>query len=196
MQIDKIDSALTRPYPQAVVKAMKSAFLAVALALGLADSAPAQIPFPSFAYVVGRAPATDLAGAGKTIGPDGRPDIWIAFVHRNLSASLPNGGGNGYHVKCMRLYQPYMPGYRWDTIPRSNNPLLVVTEDQGREILNRKDGSVDGLNLAREGRLDLYVSDPTFRMADGLKGLMLEVETTHGTIRAPVDASSFYEHQY
>jgi hypothetical protein len=174
---------------------MKSAFLAALLALVMADSAPAQIPFPSFAYVVGRTPAVDLAGNGKTVGPDGLPDIWIAFVHRNLSSSLPNGG-NGYHVKWMKLYQPYMPGYRWDTIPGSNNPLLVVTEDQGREILNRKDGSIDGLNLAREGRLDLYVSDPTFRMADGLKGLMLEVETTDGAIRVPVDASSFYEHQY
>jgi len=185
-----------RPYPQAVVKAMKSAFLAAVLALVPAGSGSAQPPFPSFAYIVGRAPATDLAGRGKTVGPDGLPDIWIAFVHRNLSASLPKGGGNGYHVKWMKLYQPYMPGYRWDTIPGSSNPLLVVTEDQGREILNRKDGSIDGLNLAREGRLDLYVSDPTFRMADGLKGLTLEVETTDGTIRVPVDASSFYEHQY
>lgn len=196
MQIDKIDSALTRPYPQAVVRTVKSAALAAALALVAAASAPAQPPFPSFAYVVGRSAATDLAGRGKTVGRDGLPDIWIAFVHRNLSASLPKGSGTGYHVKWMKLYHPYMPGYRWDTIPGSSNPLLVVTEDQGRVILNQKDGSIAGLNLARQGRLDLYVSDPTFRMADGLKGMMLEVETTDGTIRIPVDASSFYEHQY
>jgi hypothetical protein len=194
MQIDKIESALIRLYPQAAVKAVKSAFLVAVFALVMAGSASAQAPLPSFAYVVGRASTVDLAGHGKLVGPDGLPDICIVFVHRNLSASLPKG--NGYHVKWMKLYQPYMPGYRWDTIPGSNNPLLVVTEDQGREVLNRKDGSIDGLNLAREGRLDLYVSDPTFRMADQLAGLMLEVETTDGTVRIPVAASSFYEHQY
>ena len=154
----------------------------------------AQVRFPSFAYVVGRNPAIDLAGPGKTVGPDGLADIWIAFIHRNLGASLTRG--DGYHVKWMRLYHPTLPGYRWDTIPGSNNPLLVVTLDQGREVLNHKDGSIDGLNLAREGRLDLFVSDPTFRMAGSLPGLMLEIETTDGTIRIPVAPSSFYEHEY
>jgi len=195
VQIDKFDSALTRRYPQAAGRALKSVFFAGLLALVTADPGYAQTPFPSFAYVVGRSPSVDLAGRGKTVGPDGLPDIWIAFIHRNLSTSLPHGG-NGYHVKWMKLYQPTLPGYRWDTIPGSNNPLLVVTLDQGREVLNRKDGSVDGLNLAQEGRLDLFVSDPTFRMADRLEGLMLEVETTDGTIRVPVAPSSFYEHQY
>ncbi len=179
---------------------MKSAFFAALLTLVTADSAPAQTPFPSFAYVVGRNPSIDLAGPGKTVGPDGLPDIWIAFVHRNLAASLPRaspaGGGSFYHVKWMKLYQPTLPGYRWDTIPGSRNPLLVVTLDQGHEVLNHRDGSIAGLNLAREGRLDLFVSDPTFRMADRLEGLMLEVETTDGTIRVPVAPSSFYEHQY
>jgi hypothetical protein len=178
---------------------MKSALFAALLACLAADSGWAQTPFPSFAYVVGRSPSVDLAGPGKTVGRDGLADIWIAFVHRNLAASLPSSsrsGGSGYHVKWMKLYHPTLPGYRWDTIPNSNNPLLVVTLDQGREVLNHKDGSVDGLNLAQEGRLDLFVSDPTFRMADGLKGLVLEVETTDGTVRVPVDASSFYEHQY
>jgi len=173
---------------------MKSALLAGLFALIVADSAPAQTPFPSFAYVVGRSASVDLAGPGRTVGRDGQADIWIAFVHRNLSASLPHG--SGYHVKSMKLYHPTLPGYRWDTIPGSANPLLVVTLDQGREVLNHKDGSVDGLNLAQEGRLDLFVSDPTFRMADRLEGLMLEVETTDGTVRVPVSASSFYEHQY
>jgi len=174
---------------------MKSAFLAGLLTLAMADSAPAQTPFPSFAYVVGRSPSVDLAGRGKTAGRDGLADIWIAFVHRNLSASLPTGG-NGYHVKWMKLYHPTLPGYRWDTIPGSSNPLLVVTLDQGREVLNHKDGSIEGLNLAQEGRLDLFVSDPTFRMADRLEGLMLELGTTDGTIRVPVASSSFYEHLY
>ena len=195
VQIDKFDSALTRRYPQAAGRALKSAFLASLLAVAIAGSAHAQTPFPSFAYVVGRSPSVDLAGRGKTVGRDGLADIWIAFVHRNLSASLPPGS-SGYHVKWMKLYHPTLPGYRWDTIPGSNNPLLVVTLDQGREVLNHKDGSVDGLNLAREGRLDLFVSDPTFRMADRLDGLMLEIETTDGTIRLPVAPSSFYEHQY
>lgn len=177
---------------------MKSVFIglwALALLLSLApESATAQVPFPSFAYVVGRNPAIDLAGRGKSVGPDGQPDIWIAVIHRNLAASLAHG--SGYHVKSMRLYHPTLPFYRWDTIPGSNNPLLVVTLDQGREVLNHRDGSIDGLNLAREGRLDLFVSDPTFRMADRLEGLILEIETTDGTVRIPVSPSSFYEHQY
>ncbi len=177
---------------------MKSAFIGVSLLVMAASAAietgHAQTPFPSFAYVVGRNPGIDLAGRGKTVGPDGLPDIWIAFIHRNLAASLPRG--SGYHVKWMKLYQPNLPGYRWDTIPGSDNPLLVVTLDQGREILNHRDGSIDGLNLAREGRLDLFVSDPTLRMADRLDGLMLEIETTDGTVRVPVASSSFFEHQY
>lgn len=177
---------------------MKSALIGVwalvLLLLPAFESATGQIPFPSFAYVVGRNPAVDLAGRGKSVGPDGEPDIWIALFHRNLAASLTQG--SGYHVKSMKLYHPTLPGYRWDTIPGSNNPLLVVTLDQGREVLNHRDGSIDGLNLAQEGRLDLFVSDPTFRMADRLEGLILEIETTDGTVRIPVAPSSFYEHQY
>jgi hypothetical protein len=177
---------------------MKSALIGVwalvSLLLPPFESATGQIPFPSFAYVVGRNPAIDLAGRGKAVGPDGEPDILIALFHRNLAASLTQG--NGYHVKSMKLYHPTLPGYCWDTIPGSNNPLLVVTLDQGREVLNHRDGSIDGLNLAREGRLDLFVSDPTFRMADRLEGLILEIETTDGTVRIPVAPSSFYEHQY
>lgn len=158
----------------------------------------AQIPFPSFAYVVGRNPAIDLANGGKSVGGDGVPDIWIAFFHRNLAFSLPHGGQSisGYHVKSMSLYQPKLAGYRWDTVPGSHNPILVVTLDQGREILNHQDGSIDGLSLPLEGRLDLFVSDPTFRMAGGLAGLQLDIVTTDGTITIPVAPTSFYEHQY
>jgi hypothetical protein len=96
----------------------------------------------------------------------------------------------------MKLYHPTLPGYRWDTVPGSNNPILVVTLDQGREVLNHQDGSIDGLKLPLEGRLDLFVSDPTMRMADRLAGLMLDIVTTDGTVTIPVDPSSFYEHQY
>ena len=167
--------------------------LALAL-LAVSDSTFAQTRFPSFAYVVGRNPAIDLAGQGKTVARDGVPDIWIAFVHRNLAASLPHG--SGYFVKSMKLYHPTLPGYRWDTVPGSNNPILVVTLDQGREVLNHQDGSIDGLKLPLEGRLDLFVSDPTLRMADRLAGLMLDIVTTDGTVTIPVDPSSFYEHHY
>ena len=72
---------------------MKSAFFAALALLAIADSAPAQTPFPPYAYVVGRNPAIDLAGPGKMVGPDGLPDTWIAFIHRNLSAALPRGSG-------------------------------------------------------------------------------------------------------
>jgi hypothetical protein len=156
--------------------------------------ADAQTPFPSLAYVVGRNPAMDLAGSGKSVGGDGIADTWIAFVHRNLRESLPHG--SGYFVKWMKLYHPTLPGYRWDTIPGSSAPLLVVTLDQGRQILNHQDGSIDGLTLATEGRLDLYFSDPTFRVASSLPGLILEIGTTDGTIRIAVDPSNFHEHLY
>ena len=188
------DSARRSQPPQGAGRRLllvAAAFLAL---MSWARPAVCQTPFPSYAYIVGRNFARDMAGGGKTLGGDGLADIWIAFVHRNIAASLPHG--SGYFVKWMKLYHPTLPGYRWDTIPGSGAPLLVVTLDQGRQVLNRQDGSIDGLNLATEGRLDLYVSDPTFRLAVNLKGLILEVGTTDGTMSIAVEPSNFYEHLY
>lgn len=174
----------------------KSLFIILFLALCWPGSPAAQTPFASYAYVVGRNPGIDFIGLAKLRSKDGVPDTWIALIHRNLAASLPHGAGNGYRVKWMRLYHPRVPGYRWDTIPDSNAPLLVVTMDQGRQILNHADGSIDGLNLATEGRLDLFVSDPTFRVGPNLPGMILHIETMDGSIEVPVAPANFYEHQY
>jgi hypothetical protein len=188
--MDKLDPALSRLCPQGSASFRK--ILSV-LAVAVCQPASAQTPFPSFAYVVGIDRGVDLAGQGKMVGKDGLPDIWIAFIHRSLAASLPHGG-SGYYIKSMKLYHPTLANYRWDTVPGSTAPILVVTREHGSEILNHRDGSIDGLKLSREGRLDLFVSDPSFRLAGGLSGLMLEIVTTDGTIRIPVEPSSFYEH--
>ena len=193
------DSALTFQILQGLERqglrrCLRVCIATICLALLFPVQTSAQTPFPSYAYVIGKNPAVDLAGPGKTVGGDGIADTWVAFVHRNLRESLAHG--SGYYVKWMKLYHPTLPGYRWDTIPGSSAPLLVVTQDQGRTILNHGDGSIDGLMLTTEGRLDLYFSDPSFRVAANLPGLILEIGTTDGTIRIAVDPTNFHEHLY
>ena len=169
----------------------------------VAAPASAQTPFPSVAYVVGLNPSTHLAQIGHAVGGsdalDAGPDTWIVLVHRHIASSLPTRPGasiSGYFVKSMRLYHPHVPSMNWNTVRGSTAPLLVVTRDQGAEVLNRADGSIAGLNLAREGRLDLFIDDPSLRIASQLPGLLLEVTTLDGVFTIPVDPFNFYDRQY
>ncbi len=58
---------------------------AVGALCAVSDGAPAaaQTPFPSYAYIVGRANGLDLVSNSELPGPDGRPDGWIRLLLRS-----------------------------------------------------------------------------------------------------------------
>ena len=208
--------------------------LALALAAGGAFACPdaaAQTPFPSFAYIVGRANGVDFASDSEIQGPDGRPDGWLRLLLRSpgyyiaeatgklpplppdsptLSTAAPIGGQvtfggvsggrsgfapgvSGYHLKSMTLRHKTVPGLRWDTIPGNNIPLLVLVDEGG--IVNSTTGSVAGLNLSIERKLDLYVADPG-HIGWRVAGFVLEIETLDGKLVLEVQPYNIYEANY
>jgi hypothetical protein len=49
------------------------------------------------------------------------------------------------------------PQHRWDTLPYSSDPLLLVESDGKR--VNRTDGSIAGFALPDDASVDLFVGD-------------------------------------
>ncbi|MCK6449711.1 MAG: hypothetical protein L6R19_02445 [Alphaproteobacteria bacterium] len=74
---------------------------AALLGTGLAPAA-AQTPFPSYAYIVGRANGLDLASNSEIQGPDGRDDGWLRLLVRSPGYYIAEATG--------RLDQPALAG--------------------------------------------------------------------------------------
>ena len=180
--------------------------------------AAAQTPFPTTAYIVGRANGIDLASNSETMGPDGRADGWLRVLIRapgyhiaQQHGKLPDranagytlgplsggrsetGGISGYYVKSMRLYHRTIPGLAWDTVPGNQVPLLVVADADG--VINRPDGSIAGYIISTERKLDLYVADPG-QIGWRIVGFVLEIDTLDGKLSVEVQPYNIYEANY
>ena len=208
----------------------RAAALAPGLALVLAalawlacPPAAAQTPYPTIAYIVGRANGLDLANNSEIQGPDGRPDGWVRVLVRAIgfhiavaNGKVAPGGGvanqgvgaffegiaggqgfapgiSGYFAKSMTLRHRTIPGLAWDTIPGNNIPLLVVSD--GGAIVNSPTGSIAGLNLSRDRQLDLYVADPG-HIGWRVAGFVLEIDTLDGKLTVDVQPYNIYEANY
>ena len=66
-----------------------------ALTIGAMCAVPvaAQTPFPSYAYIVGRANGLDLVNNSKIPGPDGKPDGWIRLLLRSPGYYIAEANG-------------------------------------------------------------------------------------------------------
>lgn len=200
-----------------------AALASIAALLCLAGPAAAQTPFPTVAYIVGRANMLDLASDSEIPGPDGRPDGWVRVLVRALgyniaeaNGKLPKqrdpgnrpglqtlgpvsggrsetGGISGYHIRSMTLRHKTIPGLRWDTVPGNGVPLLVVM-DAGVRV-NAADGSIAGYNLSTDRLLDLYMADPG-QIGWRIAGFVLDIDTLDGKLTIDVQPQNIYESTY
>lgn len=69
--------------------------LAVGTFCAAIDAAPAtaQAPFPSYAYIVGRANGLDLVSNSELPGPDGKPDGWMRLLLRSPGYYIAEANG-------------------------------------------------------------------------------------------------------
>ncbi|MGQ0675168.1 MAG: hypothetical protein ACT4N4_03650 [Rhodospirillales bacterium] len=196
----------------------------LALAIwGAAAPAQAQTPFPTIAYIVGRANGVDLAANSEIQMRDGRPDGWLRVLVRAIgfhiavaNGRVAPGGGvvnegvgaffegiaggqgfspgvSGYYAKSMTLRHKTIYGLAWDTIPGNGVPLLVVAD--GGTIVNAPTGSIAGLSLAQDRQLDLYVADPG-HIGWREAGFVLEIDTLDGKLALEVQPYNIYEANY
>jgi len=155
-----------------------------------AGSAQAQIPPPPYCYVVGRTIDIDVAGFAKNLNRDGQFDTWLRLYIRNMYYYL--GQGDGRRFRSMVLRSRWEPDQRWDTIPYSNFPTLVVTRNIAGQILNDNRGSIDGQIIQTTELLDLFVADNGplgYRKA----GFELVMTTWDGTLTIPVAPVNVYD---
>jgi hypothetical protein len=193
-------------------------------ALWPAGEALAQTPYPTIAYIVGRANGIDFAADSEIQMRDGRPDGWVRILLRAVGYHLgiqsgriqPGGGGlanEGAGIKFDGIIggQGFAPGIsgffcksmtlRHKTIPGlawdtipGNGIPLLVVADGGAPI-NAPDGSIAGLNLSRDRQLDLYVADPG-HIGWRVAGFVLEIDTLDGKLTIDVQPYNVYEANY
>ncbi len=203
----------------------------IALALALAawallaaGAAEAQTPFPTIAYIVGRANGIDYASESEIQVRDGRPDGWVRVLVRAIgyhialqTGKIEPGGANlvqeGVGVKFEGIIggQGFAPGVsgffaksmtlRHRTIPSlawdtipGNNVPLLVVVDGGG-IVNSPTGSIAGMNLAQDRQIDLYVADPG-HIGWRVAGFVLEIDTLDGKLAVEVQPYNVYEANY
>jgi len=176
----------TPVHRRAVLRAVLGGSLAA-----LPAAAWAQAPAGSYCYVFGRSIDDDLAGASDMPLRDGVPDTEVRLYLNNLYFYL---GRTGSHfIRSMRLRHTTLPGLRWDTVPGNGVPALVV-RSEGR-MVNRADGSIDGLNLPDRAFLQLFVADPG-PLAARTPGFVLDVTTLEGTLTIPVKPFDLNDNQF
>ncbi|HYH18241.1 MAG TPA: hypothetical protein VD995_06450 [Azospirillum sp.] len=167
--------------PTTRVQSRRGFLLALCGSLLLAPPARAQAPSGSYCYIFGRSADDDHAGLVKAPLPDGERDTELRLYLNNLHYYL--GPSASHDIRWMRLRHRTLPGLRWDTVPGSRSPVLVVRW-QGRTV-NRGDGSIAGLNLPDRTFLQLFVADPG-PVAARTQGFVLDVTTFDGTLTIPV----------
>jgi len=197
-----------------------------AMAAACLSTAPAgaQTPFPTIAYIVGRANGIDLAANSEIQVRDGRPDGWLRVLVRAVGYHValqngkvePGGAGlanEGAGVKFDGIvggqgFSPGISGYfcksmtlRHKTIYGlawdtipGNGIPLLVVADGGSPI-NSPTGSIAGLNLAQDRQLDLYVAD-LGHIAWRISGFVLEIDTMDGKLTVEVQPYNVYEANY
>ena len=199
--------------------------LALALAIwAIAGAAQAQTPFPTIAYIVGRANGIDYAADSEIQMRDGRPDGWVRVLVRAIGYHialqngkiLPGGAalaneGTGVHFDGIIGGQGFAPGVsgffaksmtlRHKTIPSlawdtipGNGIPLLVVVDGGT-IVNSPTGSIAGLNLSQDRQLDLYMADPG-HIGWRVAGFVLEIDTLDGKLILDVQPYNIYEANY
>lgn len=201
-----------------------AALLALVAAFAPPAPARAQTPFPTIAYIVGRANGLDLASDSEIQVRDGRPDGWLRVLVRAIGYHIalqsgkiqPGGAGlanEGAGVKFEGIiggqgFSPGVSGYfaksmtlRHKTIPGlawdtipGNNVPLLVVADGGTPI-NAPTGSIAGLNLSQDRQLDLYVAD-LGHIGWRVAGFVLEIDTLDGKLTLEVQPYNIYEANY
>lgn len=197
--------------------------LAVASMLA-AGAAEAQTPFPTIAYIVGRANGIDFAADSEIQMRDGRTDGWVRVLVRAIgyhialqNGKIEPGGANlaqeGVGVKFEGIVggQGFAPGVsgfyaksmtlRHKTLPGlawdtipGNNVPLLVVVDGGA-IVNSPTGSIAGMNLSQDRQIDLYVADPG-HIGWRVSGFVLEIDTLDGKLTVEVQPYNVYEANY
>ncbi len=213
-----------KPVKPAWAAGLGLALLLAAATVAVAWPAAAQTPYPTIAYIVGRANGIDLAADSEIQMRDGRADGWVRILLRAVgyhialqSGKIQPGGaalaneGTGVKFDGIIGGQGFAPGtsgffcksmtLRHKTIPGlawdtipGNGIPLLVVADGGSPI-NSPTGSIAGLNLSQDRQLDLYVAD-LGHIAWRITGFVLEIDTLDGKLTVDVQPYNVYEANY
>jgi len=146
-----------------------------------------------FAYIFGIAEDQELVGPTKLLQGVGVPDVSIRAYLHNVSWLLTHIESSIVKLRRLRLYNPALPMLVWDTDPNTRWPLIAVTYNG--DVVNRADGSIDGLAFPNHVFLELFVWDPG-DLARRRAGFVLDVTTPDGTLPVPVEPSDVNDRSY
>lgn len=170
-----------------------AALLIAFLIAGAPAAVEAQAPSFPYAYIYGRRPDVDLAGPSELPLGDGMPDVSVRLYLQNVPSWVGQSYKGAVRLRSMTLRNKSLPNLAWDTIRGNRRPVLVVMSS-GR-MLNRRDGSIDGVTLPNHAFLELFVWD-TGPLAQHRAGFVIEIVTNEGSLDLDVKPIDINDRSY
>ena len=134
-----------------------------------------------------------MVGPTKLLQGVGVADVSIRTYLHNVGYWITGVDQSFVKLRKLKLYNPQLPMLVWDTDPHTRFPLIALTY-QG-EVVNRANGSVDGLGFPNHAPLELFVWDPG-ALAQRREGFVLEVTTPDGSLPIPVETGDVNDRSY